>query len=133
MADRRILVLNWLTQLRHLTRATSEAVTRDKLASYATVLLTDFRDDTFTRESLNAVVAANEFFPAYASLKATLEAFHGTRRKTWQQPATEALPQWLEDRIIENCGGQPGPLLAAWLEGKRMLREAPPLPEWVTQ
>lgn len=115
-------ILNWLTQLKHLTQPTAEPVTRDKLASFVGLLAADFDARVFCHASLNAVVAECQFFPAYKELKATLAAW--ARRSNARQitgrhggPLRTVEP-WILAKILDGCGNDPGPMLRAWLGTK---------------
>lgn len=101
MADHRVTVLNWLTQLKHLTRTGSEPVTRDKLAGYVLLLLEEFDSAVFTRQSLEAVSSGCEFFPAYAVLKTALMTWRDAPPPLRLSAPAPTIPDSLRQRVDE--------------------------------
>lgn len=122
MTDRRIAILNWLTQLKHAVQTTSEPVTKDKLATYVALLHADFDGSAFNRESLAGCTSAFQFFPAYAVLKTHLQDYLDSKSERSKRISGSSgdnfLPKWLHEKIMQQCGNRPGPMLQGWLDGK---------------
>ena len=62
----------WLGQLRRVTSAGKEDVTKEQLADYAIWLAKDFPQSVFIAESAKWMAEQNQYFPAWAILKAAL-------------------------------------------------------------
>lgn len=84
--------------LKHVTRPTSEPITKDKLAAYAGLLAEEFGAEAFTPESLKLVGDGHEFFPAYATVRTALIGYLAQRRYL---ALPSQVPNSLQDRIDE--------------------------------
>lgn len=84
--------------LKHVTRPTSEPITKDKLAAYAALLAEEFGAEAFTPESLKLVGEDHEFFPAYATVRNALLGYLA-RRRNIALPGN--MPANLQERIDE--------------------------------
>lgn len=126
--DRRVTAISWLTMLKHVTRQTSEPVTKDKLAAYAALLADEFGPEVFTQESLKAVADASEFFPPHKIVRDFLLVYQA-RHRSIHIPDRPMLPAWLAEKIVEGSGGNPGPMTTAYLASKGI---HPPWPGYVT-
>ena len=69
-------ILAWLNSLANLTRAGTESISPEKLATYANMLAKDgFPSAAFTSDSLHEVAQEQRFFPAYDDVRKVLFAW----------------------------------------------------------
>lgn len=106
----------WLAQLRDLTRAGSEPVTAEAMATYTRAIAEAFDPRVLTFALAQRIAAQSEFWPTWAKLRDEIGA--EVRFQQRHQPIGDGMPPWLLDMILANCGHQPGPMLAGWLASK---------------
>jgi hypothetical protein len=80
------IIMRWLERLANITKATTEgAMSAEKIADLALMLAKEFPSAAFTSDSLQAVCAEIEWFPAYSTLRAAVAIWWGDHRPRTRQ------------------------------------------------
>jgi hypothetical protein len=108
----------WVTKLALLTSAGNTPVSKEKIGLTAAILADEFPAEMFTEKTLSDVSSGMEFFPAYATLKSAMERFRPVRRVEGMRPVGGVLPDWMLQKVMAECGNDPGQMLRGWLAGK---------------
>jgi hypothetical protein len=109
--------LAWVTRLALLTSGGRQPPSQEQLGLYALTLATEMPAHCLTDASLSVIANGCEYFPAFSVLKTGLEGWIVERQAIAGARGIE-MPAIVLERIMDGCNGQPGPKLAAWLNGK---------------
>lgn len=79
--------------------------------------LADLADPMFAIEIIPMVTPQCTAMPTTQELRdAILQAHRRTAPQARQKPALKPITPWILQRVMQACGGQPGPNLSAWLQ-----------------
>lgn len=109
----------WLTKLALVTAGGRPTASKQQLGLYAEMLVAEIPPGAFCDASLKAMSEGADHFPAYKILREALLTWYGHHGAAGVAARAEpgyGLPDWVRDKIFENVGGQPGPMLRSWLE-----------------